>query len=222
MWHMKIRYTLSCFAFIGISACVGPQGPPGKDGAPGKQGASGEQGPVGPSGEQGPAGPPGPQGPAGAQGPNGEQIVASGSRLKARWRTGEDGSTSFDGWQDSTLETTCTYRIAADGIERCLPSGSNVRGSIVHYADAACTDAFADLGVGAPCDPAYITDNSVKLLLCREDVYKVVGAISIVDPAYQKDADGSCVQTAPEPLPVLDLEHIPPETFAASSVAIDP
>lgn len=45
----------------------------------------------------------------------------SGSRLKARTIVGSDGSRSPAGWYDSQLEVECTWRLASDGKQRCMP-----------------------------------------------------------------------------------------------------
>jgi hypothetical protein len=62
--------------------------------------------------------------------------VTSGSRLKARYHTGDDGSREYlpGQWFDSQRNEPCTYTVAGDGATRCLPAGVEFR----YYADAAC------------------------------------------------------------------------------------
>src|SRR5262245_6603817 len=45
----------------------------------------------------------------------------SGSRIKARYYAGEDGSRAAAGLWDSQLQVTCFYVTANDGTLRCLP-----------------------------------------------------------------------------------------------------
>lgn len=59
----------------------------------------------------------------------------SGTRLKARWYVGADGSRQFVNWYDSELGTECYFQDSGDGVLRCLPI---VRAS-VHYTDETCS-----------------------------------------------------------------------------------
>src|SRR5687768_11906869 len=50
-------------------------------------------------------------------------VPTDGSRLKARWMEGPDGSRTLWGWYDTTLKAPCRFSRAIDGEQRCLPEG---------------------------------------------------------------------------------------------------
>lgn len=59
----------------------------------------------------------------------------SGSRLKARWYVGDDGSRQFLGWYDAELKTDCSFGRGFDGALHCLPSV----GVTTTFTDADCS-----------------------------------------------------------------------------------
>ena len=65
----------------------------------------------------------------------------SGARLKARFRTGSDGSKEYlpGSWWDSQRGEVCSYSRAADGADRCLPEALAGVNSYPGFKDAACT-----------------------------------------------------------------------------------
>ena len=69
----------------------------------------------------------------------------SGTRLKAYWRTAEDGSRErVPGvWYDSRLLTDCAFALATDGLERCLPSTPLSQFSNNAFSDSACSSPVA-------------------------------------------------------------------------------
>jgi hypothetical protein len=77
----------------------------------------------------------------------------SGTRLKARYWQGADGSKSYiDGaWYDSELDINCAAAIAADGTFRCLPTPYDgtasewVQVGFFAFEDSLCTQPIADL-----------------------------------------------------------------------------
>ncbi len=72
----------------------------------------------------------------------------SGTRIRARvWRTA-DGEPLFGGWHDTLLDTDCDSYVAADGIERCIPS--HVR-TDRYFSDTTCASPIAVVPTGAPC-----------------------------------------------------------------------
>lgn len=85
--------------------------------------------------------------------------VTDGTRIKARTSTttttSSDGASyslsGFSGWYDSMRGEPCSPSIAADGVERCLPSMAGVYGS--YFADSNCTIAGA-LVAASSCTPA--------------------------------------------------------------------
>ena len=62
-------------------------------------------------------------------------LTQSGTRLRAQFFHGADGSKAFTGMFDTQLSTTCTMgQTALDGVLRCLPTPT----SSAYFADANC------------------------------------------------------------------------------------
>jgi len=61
----------------------------------------------------------------------------SGSRLKATFYAGADGSKQAAGMHDSQLNVDCSFQMATDGTLRCLPA--NGQASIYYFSDSGCT-----------------------------------------------------------------------------------
>lgn len=76
------------------------------------------------------------------------EVYKSGSRLKAKYYEGQDGSKAFVGWFDSQRNEDCSFRIAADGTARCLPTGDVVQ----FFNDGNCTSPL--VMVAKPCATA--------------------------------------------------------------------
>lgn len=95
----------------------------------------------------------------GGGGPTVPPDWVSGSRLRARVQTTEDGGKSFVGWYDSMLKLTCTFQVAADGQQRCLPQSGPYATIGVYYSDTNCSiplaAEIATWGMG--CQPSYAT-----------------------------------------------------------------
>lgn len=122
--------------FVLLLACSGLPSPSGPS-ATGPGGSSFKAGQPGASGESGVAGS------SGAQGAAGKDAITSGSRLKARYYRGADGSRLVNlGPWDGERDEACNFGKASDGKLRCLPSGA---GSSVFRDDGCSVPAF-DVG----------------------------------------------------------------------------
>jgi hypothetical protein len=86
--------------------------------------------------------------------PSKAATTTSGTRLKARNFTGEDGSKQFVGWFDSQLNQGCGFQGAADGKIRCLPAAAMM--SRGFFADSNCTQALAQSRKGCT-PPPYVS-----------------------------------------------------------------
>ena len=103
-----------------------------------------------------PADGPGPTDVADAQG---EPFAPSdGSRLKARWMEGPDGTRTFWGWYDTSLRAPCRFGWAADGQIRCLPEGPvlttdpyRVRRRSLHHARLRAPVSIVRAARGSRC-----------------------------------------------------------------------
>jgi len=116
----------------------------------------GKDGVQGPAGEKGADGAQGPAGDQGLPGMAGTPAATDGTRLKARWVTGSDGSKGFFGWLDSTLGKSCAFQETSAGL-RCAPKADAVMPVWAPYVgdpgvgflDAACTIPVAVFDGGA-------------------------------------------------------------------------
>src|SRR5947208_1305955 len=65
----------------------------------------------------------------------------NGTRLHAQIFSGPESASAAQqiGWHDTTLGTDCQPAVAADGVQRCLPTGATV-GDV--FGDAACSVAL--------------------------------------------------------------------------------
>jgi hypothetical protein len=106
--------------------------------------------------------------PGGSLAPN-----QSGSRLKMKVITSSDGAKSFNGWHDTQRDEDCTFRLAEDGVMRCMPAAIGILYPDPHtpngyYADSTCqTPAVLYYTCAAP---KYLT-------------YSVSASTCVVNPA---------------------------------------
>lgn len=232
-----MKYLLSLCLLVMGCAEKGDPGPAGRDGAMGPQGPVGEQGeqgipgptgpaggPPGPQGEQGPIGMPGPQGEAGPPGPGIGYV--SGSRLKARYLQGEDGSRHFLTWWDSQREEECSFdepdKAVAQALGladiRCLPLIPQSSAIGHFYQDASCTIEVACLGA----DAAY----ALMGLSQPPVVHPLAEGLPAGTTAYYQDAvNPTCVPfTTSNSLQLYPLvgSALTASDFAAASVVTDP
>lgn len=84
------------------------------------------------------------------------KIGASGSRLKARFYAGEDGSQQFVGWYDSQLQKNCTFTPTGDGKLRCVVEG--LAGRSGYFADTGCSQPTVVVSKG--CTPPSLANAS--------------------------------------------------------------
>lgn len=130
---------------LAVAACGGSDT---GTGLPGSEGEQGLQGPVGPPGPQGPQGPAGTAGLPGPAGLDGSSLYKSGSRIKARYIEGADGSRQFVGWRDTLRNEDCGY-YSIQGVMRCLPAIATTN---YFFKDAQCTMPIVLVPKGAaPC-----------------------------------------------------------------------
>jgi hypothetical protein len=65
--------------------------------------------------------------------------TTSGTRLKAKYIVGEDGSRVPNGLYDSQRQEDCFFTAASDGSTRCMPITSDFATVGTYYSDANCT-----------------------------------------------------------------------------------
>lgn len=167
-----------------FAGCTGETGQAGPQGEPGQTGAVG---PAGAKGETGGAGPTGPQGAPGVV----EALDTPGTRLSVVRTTlvGDDGArhtTADTGlFFDKTLNVQCSLGLAADGVQRCIPTGAETAvldpwpdGSWQErfFADAGCTQEV--VGVPACAEPIRFAVRSVASSACNASIRRHAWSVS--------------------------------------------
>ncbi len=159
----------------------------------------------------------------------------SGTRLKAQWYVGSDGSKAQAGWYDSQLQVNCGFETASDGTTRCLPQPTPfaataaepvVAATGVYYADSACTEPVA--GAYAACQPQYAYLGTYGT--CGQVSYTIYSIGEQVSSYYTGGAlaDGgkTCSTTAtavPAGYAYFTLGVVvPPSTFVQATLQTDP
>ena len=153
----------------------------------------------------------------------------SGTRLKAQWYVGTDGSRVQAGWYDSQLQVTCSLYMASDGTLRCLPIQAGVDTSA--FSDSACTQPIV---ISTGCQPTYayvlapITGNACP----PQDtwtIYQVGAQLSTYYALVETNfIDGGMTCTAGSASKTSNLTYytlgavVPPSTFVQATLQTDP
>jgi hypothetical protein len=161
----------------------------------------------------------------------------SGSRLKAKWYVGADGSRQLAGWHDSQLKIDCTFTTASDGVIRCLPafgvSAAYYAPTPAVFADAACTQEAAYQSVvsgcpGVPPSPSYAWSPDSAPSECSDGyaIYQIGSPLMVTYTRQTNYQDGgvTCVPSAATPtLAWYSVgAAVDPATFVSATVQTDP
>lgn len=140
----------------------------------------------------------------------------SGTRLRARYYVGEDGSRQFVGWRDNVRNEDCAFWKGTSGVLRCTPFFGT--GPATYFADSACTQPVtitakasgSACGITAPAAQyVYLSDacgaNRQRYTVASQPTVgsvfiKAGDACTDVTAAYQSTYDIFTL-TAPEPAP---------------------
>ena len=147
---------------------------------------------------------------------------AAGSRLKPKYRVGEDGAKEYLAglWFDSQRNEDCSFAIAGDGKTRCLPQGTEFR----YYADASCETPMVLLQNA--CSPPKYAVSSIEAA-CGLDpsAMRVYAVDQPTTPAMIYGKQGaSCFAIGPS---ASDYQYftvgaeVPASAFVAATVAHD-
>jgi hypothetical protein len=156
-----------------------------------------------------------------------------GSRLKGKFTSGSDGSMLYraDVMYDAQRAEDCAYRIAADGVLRCLPV--DLWQDWVFYSDAACTQPFIYWGAQAGCAAtppnAYATTVDAPPL-CPGPGYQApihvypIGGLIALPPAHWSLSQGMCIpqQQAFGNIAFSVGAEVAASSFVAGTPGIDP
>lgn len=119
----------------------------------------------------------------------------SGTRLRARYVAGGDGSREFVGWHDMERDEDCSFKQGDAGKLRCMPAAHPV----LDYSDAECTKPIVTLPPQLDCNgnaPKYViaTDYSDPCIV-KARLFEMGKATQvIVDPVYRSTVNG-CMPT---------------------------
>ncbi|WP_438039928.1 hypothetical protein [Sorangium sp. So ce128] len=162
--------------------------------------------------------------------PDASAAPVSGSRLKARYRTTDDGAKVYDPsiWFDSERRELCVFLVAADGRERCVPYSGSVRmtSKSNYFADSNCTQPVV-ISTQKGCAPEYAQELFSSTTACEPAIrwrFFSIGARLDLTSTYVLDSAGACkAQTASTTVDYFALgDEIPPSSFVASTWAVDP
>ncbi len=153
--------------------------------------------------------------------PSGPAPYSSGSRLRARLRSGGNGAVAFAGWRDSQLGQACSFRNGEDGVPRCLPDPDSR--AILRYQDSNCTQPVIVRSCGSQAQYVPVVDGPAGCEPASEPyaVYQV-GPVMNTQSTYAL-LGTSCIPKQMDPaaelrqaLPVL------PDTFVAATRVDEP
>jgi hypothetical protein len=150
----------------------------------------------------------------------------SGTRLKAKYYVGTDGSKTFAGMHDGQLGVDCAFTLASDGTTRCLP-GYGTGAALAnepYFADSGCTQPLGFSYSGCP-SPTYATGSisSSCQYAPEERIFAVTGVVT--GTAYQ-GTPSSCTAFQASALTTVAFyslgAEVPPSTFVQGTVQTDP
>jgi hypothetical protein len=154
----------------------------------------------------------------------------SGSRLKAKYYVGSDGSKTFFGMHDSMLNVDCYFQPATDGTTRCLPSYPAGALISTFFYDSGCAVPLAYVPKG--CSPATYasqsqtgsggcaTAPSIRMFKLGTAYAGPLYTGSATNCSAQPDAGADSLRSS------YDISSLGPEvapsTFVAATVQTDP
>jgi len=147
----------------------------------------------------------------------------SGTRLKARYYVGSDGSKEFIGWHDSQRNEDCGFVTASDGTMRCL-GGSGVASVGTYFSDTGCTQPLVLAQTGTGCAVPSIASKAT-LTSCSTVYYTLFQVGSSFTGTPYSGTPSSCtkVTTTLPGYAVYNLgPEVPASSFVAATVQTDP
>lgn len=149
--------------------------------------------------------------------------VQSGSRLKAVYWVGADGSKQpfLNQWYDSQRRENCSFTILSDGNYHCRPaSPAFVLG---YFADAGCTQQLAQASSAPGCTApttAVVSPASASCPTKGERVYQV-GAV-FTGTVYSGTPSSCTKSTTPSGYALYNVgAEIPASSFVSATVQTD-
>lgn len=127
----------------------------------------------------------------------------SGTRLRARYTVGADGSREFVGWFDTVRGEDCSFKQGDEGRLRCLPAAHPV----IDFSDPDCTVPLVTLPPQLDCNgkpPKYVMAMDFSDACMPQARLFELGAATqtTVDPVYRSTAQG-CMPLGSGAMPVF-------------------
>ena len=160
--------------------------------------------------------------------------IKTGTRLRSRFATGDDGSQIALGLYDSKLNIDCQFTEAEDGKQRCLPTRTatlrasdaflSSYGSRSLFKDNACTERLA---MSSLCDDAM---RYIKFSDTCGGRTRIANAVEIAPPsyAYYRSSTGGCSSfTVSSALSLSELRFytvgtpVQPQEFVSGMITTD-
>jgi len=152
--------------------------------------------------------------------PDASAETKSGTRLKARYYVGADGSKQFSGWRDTMRNEDCSFSRAEDGVIRCLPTP----GYASYFADPGCSQplGMAVTPSGSACPGAtLVAPTYVESLSCGGFKYYKAGATTTPAMVYS-GVPGACSATAaPAIYTFYTTTYLAPTEFASATEQVE-
>jgi hypothetical protein len=146
--------------------------------------------------------------------------ATDGSRLKAEYNVGADGSRQFAGWWDSQRNEECAFQPFADGSQHCVPLYTGV--IQLGFSDSSCSSALFAIALSTCPDPA-----TVKYALsgaawgCTAFSYAAVESLTLATPdKIFSGTPAACVDVTASYKPVYNFftgTEIPLSSFVAAT-----
>jgi hypothetical protein len=138
----------------------------------------------------------------------------SGSRLRARYLAGGDGSRQGVGWYDSELGQTCEF-FGVGGSRHCLPGPAVVGGGISLYTNSSCSTPAVRVPDG--CEETSYVRRRVGAEDCGDVGYDVFPAVLVAAP-YQYNG-GVCSPATGDPVAYqITGDALPLSTFVSATL----
>jgi len=149
-------------------------------------------------------------------------VDQSGSRLKATYYAGADGSKQALGMHDSQLNVDCYFQTASDGTLRCVPEVGQ-QADVAVYADSACKQGLAIQATGC-ATATYALLYGASSTCSNQSVWHVFPlAGAYAGPSYYSKSGATCAG----PTPLANFvgynlytlgPELPPSTFVQATV----
>jgi hypothetical protein len=152
------------------------------------------------------------------------QAAESGTRLKARWYVGADGTRQWAfNWFDSERNEECSFQPATDGVLRCLPTGTAA--IYTYYLDAECSQPAVAHAAPSGCNAEAVRYLTQSEIVGCEYRTRLTSPGQLMQQTTQYTLSGeSCVEV---PLPATYVlrrpgAEVPPTSFVAAEISHDP